>query len=58
LPLPAKQVIIRIDPVADGVVWVTTKSALQIPGATPGHLYRSADDGAHWNRVTIDCAIR
>lgn len=58
LPLPAKQVITRIDPVAGGVVWVTTKSALQIPGATPGHLYRSADDGARWNRVTIDCAIR
>jgi hypothetical protein len=58
LPLPAKQLVTRIDPVAGGVVWLTTNNAFKIPGAAPGgQLYRSADDGARWNRVAIDCAI-
>jgi hypothetical protein len=59
LPLPAKQLITRIEPVAGGVIWLTTNNAFKIPGAAPGgQLYRSADDGEHWNRVTIDCAVR
>lgn len=58
LPLPAKQLVTRIDPVAGGVVWLTTNNAFKIPGAAPGgQLYRSADDGARWNRVAIDCAV-
>lgn len=59
LRLPAKQLITRIDPVAGGTVWLTTNNAFKIPGAAPGgHLYRSVDDGASWDYVPIDSAIR
>lgn len=51
VPLPPEQLITRIDPVADGVLWLTTDK-YTLPGTMPGgQLYRSADDGAHWTRV-------
>ncbi len=51
--LPAGQLITRIDPVAGGVIWLTTDK-YTLPGTMAGgQLYRSADDGAHWDRVLV-----
>jgi hypothetical protein len=53
VPLPAGQVITRLNPVADGVLWLTTRRFPALVAVSGGQLYRSADDGAHWNRVTV-----
>jgi photosystem II stability/assembly factor-like uncharacterized protein len=54
VPLPAGQVITRLDPVGDGALWLTTRKFPALAAVSGGQLYRSADDGAHWNRVTVD----
>jgi hypothetical protein len=51
VPLPAGQVITRLTPVADGVLWLTTRVFPGIVAVSGGQLYPSADDGAYWNRV-------
>lgn len=53
VPLPAGQVITGLNPVGDGVLWLTTRGYPAIMAVTGGQLYRSADDGANWNRVTV-----
>jgi hypothetical protein len=54
VPLPAGQVITRLDPVADGVLWLTTRPFPAVARVSGGQLYRSPDDGAHWTRVLVD----
>jgi hypothetical protein len=53
---PAGQVITRLDPVGDGALWLTTRKFPSLAAVSGGQLYRSADDGAHWNRVLVDDA--
>jgi hypothetical protein len=56
VPLPAEQLISRVDPVGGGMVWLTTTKSTY-PGAMPsGQLFRSSDDGAQWIRVIVDVA--
>ena len=54
VPLPAGQVITRLDPVGDGALWLTTRKFPSLAAVSGGQLYRSVDDGAHWNRVLVD----
>jgi hypothetical protein len=53
VPLPAGQVITRLDPVADSVLWLTTRMFPRVGAVSGGQLYRSADDGARWARVMV-----
>jgi hypothetical protein len=53
-PLPDGQVITRLEPVAGSMFWATTRRFPALAAVSGGQLYRSADDGAHWNRVTVD----
>jgi hypothetical protein len=53
LPLPEDEVIADLTPVGDGVLWLTT-TRFTAPGTPPsGELYRSADDGVHWARLSV-----
>ena len=54
VPLPAGQVITGLNPVGDGVLWLTTRRFPGIEAVYGGQLYRSADDGANWTRVLVD----
>jgi streptogramin lyase len=58
MPLPDGQCITRLDPVADGVLWFTTRPFPAVGRVSGGQLYRSPDDGAHWVRVAVgaDCS--
>jgi len=58
VPLPDGQVITRLDPVADGVLWLTTRPFPTVGRVSGGQLYRSPDDGANWTRVAVraDCS--
>lgn len=53
VPLPAGQVITGLNPVGEGVLWLTTRGFPAVLAASGGQLYRSADDGANWDRVTV-----
>lgn len=50
LPLPEEQHVFRIDPVGDGVVWLGS-TKFNVLANPSGQLYRSADDGMHWQRL-------
>lgn len=54
MPLPDEQVLTRLVPVRDGVLWATTLGFPASAAVSGGQLHRSADNGETWNRVLAD----